>query len=149
MKGISTLVAAVILVGIVLVVATLTLNWMVNIQASTGNDIRNKTMECNTAAVVIEKVYLDMANSVGRIIVRNSGFDDDSINGASITNTRGQITTNLTQLPVTLTRGSQASVSLNMTNVITACANFSRAFISTRCGVSGEYGSAGETPVCA
>ncbi|MBI4015057.1 MAG: hypothetical protein HY365_03845 [Candidatus Aenigmarchaeota archaeon] len=148
MKGVSTLVAAVLLVGIVLVASTLALNWMVNLQSSTGNSISNKTMECNTAAVVIDKVYLDTANSVGRIVVRNSGFDDDAISGALITNTRGQTTTNLTQLPVTLTRGSQTSISLNLTNVITACANFSRAFISTRCGVSGEYGTAGETPVC-
>ncbi|MBI4019495.1 MAG: hypothetical protein HY364_04550 [Candidatus Aenigmarchaeota archaeon] len=146
-KGISPLIASVLLIAIVIVVGTLTLDWATAIHSNLGSSVKNKTSECTTAAVVIDRVYLDLNGSVGRIVARNSGFDDDSITGASVVTMKGQTSSNLTAFPVAMARGTQTTLTVNISGIITSCTNFSRAYVTTSCGVSAEYG-VGESPTC-
>ena len=146
-KGLSPLIASVLLIAIVIVIGTLTLDWSTAIHSTLGGSVKNKTGTCTTAAVVIDRVYLDLNGSVGRIIARNSGFDDDSITGASIVTTKGLTSTNLTAFPIAMARGMQTTLTVNTSGIITACTNFSRAYVTTSCGVSAEYGI-GESPTC-
>jgi len=146
-KGLSPLIASVLLIAITVVVGTLTLDWSTGIHSVLGSSVKNKTSGCTTAAVVIDRVYLDLNGSVGRIIARNSGFDDDSITGASVVSMKGQTSTNLTAFPVAVLRGGQVTLTVNTSGIITACSNFSRAYVTTSCGVSAEYGM-GESPTC-
>lgn len=148
MKGISPLIAAVLLIAIVIAVGSLTLDWMTGIHRATTSNIGNKTSTCTTAGVVIDNVYLDLGTSRGRLIVRNTGYEQDSIVAASIVTQRGQSSSNLTQFPINLGQGAQVNILLNISDIITSCSNFSRAFVSTGCSVSAEFGTGVQKPTC-
>tara|TARA_B100000315_G_scaffold111011_1_gene101840 strand:- start:200 stop:658 length:459 start_codon:yes stop_codon:yes gene_type:complete len=149
-KGISPIISAVMLIAIVMVVGTMTLDWGAGIQTLLGSKIENKTTDCTTASVTIEQVYLAVSEQTGRIVVRNSGFDADTVASVSIVNTKGVTggILNSSHLPSSLAKGGQTTLVINITDVITTCTNFSRAFVATECGLSAEYGTVGQTPIC-
>jgi flagellin-like protein len=147
MKGLSPLLASVLLIAIVIIIGSFMLDWTVAVHTTTNEDVKNKTGQCTSVAIAIDKVYLNINDGTARVVVRNAGFDDDTIRTISITNNKGIQGINLTELPISIPKGEQKNVEVNLTDVITHCSNFSRVFVTTDCGISAEYGDVAG-PIC-
>jgi hypothetical protein len=148
MKGIHVMVSAILLIAITLVAASIILNWIPTIFQGSQTNIESKTGSCSSAAVQIRNVYLDINGSVGRLSVFNSGLDDDSIRSVGIISNKGESSTNLSVLPVPLIKGDLKTMEVNISGKITGCSNFSRAFVTTSCGIQAEFGRFSEQPEC-
>ncbi len=136
MRGISPLLAAVLLISVTVVIATLYAGWYSSLIGGQTKMIENKTrqsIDCTAARISILDVYMDFANNISRVNVRNSGQVDDTIISANIYNSFGINGTNLSALPTALNKGNILSLEFNITGVIPACGNFSKAFIASQC----------------
>ena len=156
-KGISPLLAAVLLIAVTVAIATLVMGWITTITRSTQVTVSNKTVEatdCSSASIVIEGVYIAAGgNGTSRVIVRNAGLlDNMQIISAQIFNRTGS-NFSASSLPITnFGKGNVTTLSFSPIGppggtVATACpGDFSRVLISTTCGgVSAEFTS---TPNC-
>ncbi len=85
-KGISPLLASVLLIAVTVAIATLTAGWVSTTVRTTQTTITNKTTEavdCSAAAITIQGVYFhaseggSLSNGTAKAIVRNSGMTDD------------------------------------------------------------------------
>lgn len=132
-KGISVLLSGVLLIAIVVLLAGVILNWVTTLTKQEQVRITNKTLGCTGADVSIHSIFIDTGSNTSRISVRNSGFIGDKIVDATIINKQGSEATNLTAFPIDFPDGSIATISFNISGVITACVNFSRAIVSTEC----------------
>lgn len=132
-KGVSTLLAGVLLVAIVALLSVVILNWVTTLTKKEQATITNKTIDCTGADVSIHSIFIDLASNTSRISVRNSGFSGDKIVDGAIINNQGAEATNLTAFPIDFPDGSISTMAFNISGVITACANFSRAIVSTEC----------------
>src|SRR3990167_2349324 len=106
-KGISPLIAAVLLIAITVAIATLVSGWISTVTRGTQIAAENKTTEavdCATAAVVIDDVYINDngATSTVRAIVRNAGQANTmEIGNATVFNTSGgSLTASSPSVPV-------------------------------------------------
>jgi flagellin-like protein len=150
MKGVSPLIATVLLIAISLTIASLIMGWATTLVKEQTGTISNRTgeaVECTGAIVTIDDVYIDFSANKSRVHVRNSGQINLDIISASLSNQRGEKASNLTAFPITgFDKGIMKQIEFNITNVITACGNFSKAIVSTSCGnAQGEFTS---TPIC-
>ncbi len=155
-KGISPLLAAVLLIAVTVAIATLVMGWLTTITRTTQVTVSNRTSEavdCASASIAIEDVYIDAGiNQSQRVIVRNSGLLDSlQIISAQIYNrTGGNFSAN--SLPITnFNRGNVTTLVFigglaNITVVDSCPGAFSRAIVSTNCGgISAEFTG---TPKC-
>ena len=136
MKGISSLIAAVLLIAITVVVTTIYSGWYTSLLGGQTKTIENKTrliIDCTAARISILDVYLDFTNNVSRVSVRNSGQSDDVIASANVYNSNGINGTNLSALPANVIKGDTISLEFNITGVIPACGNFSKASVASQC----------------
>ena len=150
MKGISPLLAAVLLIAVTVAIATLVMGWISTVTRTTQVAVSNKTTEavnCASAAVVIGDVYINTAAGTATVIVRNSGQSDDlTIASAILVNVSGNSVLPAESLPVTdFDKGEIQTFTYTSTG-INACANFSRAIVSTNCG--GISATFDRTPKC-
>ncbi len=135
-KGISPILAAVLMVAIAVTVVPIFAGWFNTLIGSTTKTVENKTDEtvrCNAASLSIEDVYLDNANSRARMIVRNSGYTNEQVRSAVVYSNTGTPATNLTEFPVNVTRGGYAYFNFDTSSLIPACANFSFAIVGSAC----------------
>ncbi len=144
MKGISPLLAAVLLIAIVLVVSVISMDWITTLSSKEGRVIQNKTTECSTASSVIQDVYVDLSTNICRISVRNTGFGSDELQSAVVLSKRGESSTAITAFPISFPQGAIQNLEVNISGIITSCDNFSKAVVSTSC-VSAEFS---EEPKC-
>src|SRR3990170_3540411 len=95
MKGISPLLAAVLLIAVTVAIATLVSGWISTVTRTTQVATENKTTEavdCAAASVVVDDVYVNDngATSTVNAIVRNAGQTNDLVIGnATVYNTSG------------------------------------------------------------
>lgn len=156
-KGVSPLLAAVLLIAVTIAIATLVMGWLTTVTRTTQVTVSNKTAEavdCSSASIVIEEVFVSAGiNRTARVIVRNSGLSDNlQIISAQIYNRTGS-NFSAGSLPLTgFNRGNVTTLSFSPTGppggtVVDACpGDFSRALVSTNCGgVSTEFTG---TPKC-
>lgn len=129
----NVLISAVLLIAVVLVVATIFMNWATGLTKKQTTQISNKSLECTTTDITIESIFIDLGGNTSRVTVRNSGFSDDTITDAAFLAASGQAATNLTVFPITFPQGSIKTLEFNISGKIAACANFSRAIVSTKC----------------
>ncbi len=127
------LIAAVLLIGVVLIVAVLVLNWASSLTKKETTHITNKTLDCSTAGISIESIFINLGGNVSRVSVRNSGFSGDVLVDGVVLNTVGQAAANLTAFPIDFPKGALETVEFNISGKISTCSNFSRAIISTQC----------------
>lgn len=132
-KGMNELISAVLLIAIVLVIAAVVLNGATTLTKKEQALISNKTLDCTTADISIESIFIDLSGNVSRVSVRNSGFVGDKLTDGALLNTIGQESPNITAFPIDFPRGSVQTIEFNISGKITACANFSRAIITTLC----------------
>ena len=157
-KGISPLIAAVLLIAITVAIATLVSGWISTITRGTQVTVENKTseaVECAAAAVSIDNVYIVGNNSV-RIVVRNSGQANDlEVTNVTAINTTGSVFSFGTSQPVLtdFDRGEAFTFVINASGITlfgtqgNTCLAFSKAIVTTNCGgVSAVFD---KTPRCA
>ena len=156
MKGISPLLAAVLLIAVTVAIATLVAGWISTTVRTTQATITNKTSEavdCSAAAITIQSVYMHaseggvLSNGTIKAVVLNSGMTDDLvIVAATFYNRTGSAftagTTEGGSLPVSnFDKGNPAVV--NVTGIATAASgfvgatcpgDFSKLVVTTSCG---------------
>lgn len=129
MKGISPLLAAILLIAIAVLVAGIISTWFIELTKSSQSTITNQTsgqVECGI--LEIEDVYLDFDTNVTRILISTSG-DFEYINTVGVYNTNGEAAPNVTEMPVNISRGQIKTIIYNITNIMTHCDNFSQVII--------------------
>ncbi len=157
MKGISPLIAGVLLIALTVTIAILVTAWTTSFTSTTQSGVGNKSTElvsCSGAAVDIEAVYL-RNNENATVVVKNTGLINDiQITGAQIYLLNGTNTTasNATTLPITnFDRGNIVSISfVRIQNLLTCPGNFSQVVVQTGCpGAADTFDIKYETPTCA
>jgi FlaG/FlaF family flagellin (archaellin) len=138
MKGLSPLISTVLLIAISLTIVSIIMGWATTLVREQTGAIGNRTgeaVECTGADIYIEDVYLNLRTNESRVHVRNSGQINLEIKSSSLSNDRGVMATNLTAFPVSIPKSDALKeVLFNITNIITACGNFSNAIVTTNCG---------------
>ena len=135
-KGISPMIAAVMLIGLTVLVSIIVMNWTTTLVKTQGDRISNKSAEgiqCTSASVNIQQVHLDFGSNRSTVIVENDGLNDDTIESSIMLSKNGTISPNLTAFPVSIKRGAITSVTFNLTGTLSNCANFSQAVVRTSC----------------
>ncbi|MBI4019078.1 MAG: hypothetical protein HY364_02395 [Candidatus Aenigmarchaeota archaeon] len=139
MKGISPLLASIMLIAIVVTVASLTSGWVTSTVRSAAASTTNKTetsLDCSGASISIDNIYIvGNASASARVVVRNNGQSDGmTIQSAQIYNTTGNnFTANNTPL-TSLNVGTIATLTFFPVNLSTCPNAFSELRVTTSCG---------------
>ncbi len=140
MKGISPLIAAVLLIAFTVAIATLIMGWFSTLTRSTTTTVSNKTTEavaCSNAQISIEDVYItagSLATGSARVIVKNTGFTMLAINSAQLYNTTGHNFSTGFSSVSSFSAGSIQTISLTNVSVPTCPTTFSKAIVTSNCG---------------
>lgn len=150
MKGISPLLASVLLIAVTVAIATLVMGWVSTVTRTTQTTVSNRTaaaVDCASAAVVIDDVYIATGALNATVIVRNSGQTNDlELSSAPLYNASGNSANPSQTLPVRDFDKGQIQVLTYGSTGIGSCAAFSKAIVSTNCaGVSATFD---RTPKC-
>ena len=153
MKGVSAFLAAVLIISIVLVVAIIFSTWTTGLFKTETVKTENRT-SCQGSDISIEEVYVEgnVSANKTRLLIRNSGFNVETIQNAAVLNKKGESLTNMTQFPISLAKGGITTVEFNnsksaTTFYIGACADFSLATVSSPCAES-TFDSNTRSPRC-
>lgn len=136
LKGISAVVAAVMLIAVTLLLVVTVSSWLTVLTKEDTSAITNTSGEfvsCAASGMVIEDVYLDFGANASRVTVRNTGQNTERILSAQLINTRGQSAALNTSLPINLTVGDIKTILFNINDTISSCANFSQARVASSC----------------
>ena len=149
MKGISPLIAAVLLIAFTVAIATLIMGWFSSFTRSTTTSISNTTNQavaCSDARVSIMDVYINNGTQNANVIIGNIGGSPVSITGLEILNTTGN----------GFSAGFTKIGALNTSQIVTftitglGCGScptcFSKAVLTTGCGGVGDVFT--NTPKC-
>jgi flagellin-like protein len=143
MKGISPLIATVLLVALTVAIASVVTTWMTTLSKEKSSVIGNKTdvaIDCTAANIDVKDVYVDFSSNISRTIVWNSGQVGISVTDASLFNKQGESAVLNSTLPVSLSPGSMATIRFNVSGVFSNCLNFSQVLVSTDCvGISDRF----------
>src|SRR3989338_10152579 len=140
MKGISPLIAAVLMIVFRVGIATLVMGWFSTLTRSTTTTVTNKTTEavaCSNAQVGIEDVYITagtLANGNARVIVKNTGYATVGINSLQIYNTTGHNHSSGFSGVSSFAQGAVQTFSLTNVSVPTCPTLFSKVIVTTTCG---------------
>lgn len=153
MKGISPLIAAVLLIAFTVAIATLIMGWFSTLTRTTTATVTNSTsaaVNCADARVSIRDVYIQTggaaAAQVANVIVENTGGSTVGLVSLQLINTTGNV----------FGTGFTAVGSFNKSQLLTftitgatfaACpGSFSKAVLTTNCGGIGDVFT--NTPKC-
>ena len=137
MKGLSPLIAAVLLVAFTVAIATLLSGWFSTLTRATTDSVSNKTAltsGCSGASMAIDQVYADLG--VARAAVRNSGNVNLNIISAQLFNSTGDNFTTNTTLPAYIGKGDAMTLEFFI-NMSSCPAGFSSVIVTTNCGGAG------------
>ena len=154
MKGISPLIAAVLLIAITVAIATLVSGWISTVTRGTQISAENKTTEavdCASASIVIDDVYVSGTGATRTVnaVVRNSGQTSNLIIGnATVYNSSGSgLTASSPSVPYTgFDRGEVVTFTFNSVSITTCPTDFQEVIVTTTCG--GVFGKFDKTPKC-
>ena|SRR3989338_8160828 len=151
MKGISPLIAAVLLIAFTVAIATLVMGWFSTITRTTTSTVTNSTttaVNCADARVSVRDVYLAGTTGTVSVIVENTGGSTVGLTSLQVYNISGyNFSTGFVQVG-----------SFNKSNLVTftitggtpafpACpSTFSKAVVTTNCGGVGDTFT--NTPKC-
>ena len=142
MKGVSPLIAAVLLIVIVVSIVAILSGWLTTFFVSTSETVTNRTdtsVGCSGALMSVESVYLTSGNTTAsvNVAVANVGSVDGlSIISAHVYNSTGSNFSSATTLPITgFSRGAVRTLHFeNMS--IPSCAAYSRVIVTTQCATT-------------
>jgi flagellin-like protein len=153
MKGISPLIASVMLIAFVMAIGILVMGWMSTLTRTTTATVTNSTdtaIGCSSASINIDEVYVTTGSTNGtvRAIVKNTGYKDGMqvSNAVLLTNTGMNYSVSNPTLPYSnFNKGD--IVTLQFSNVsIASCTSFSKVIVTTNCGGISDTFSG--TPKC-
>ena len=143
MKGVSPLVAAVLLIAFTVSVSMIIMGWFSTFVRGTTANVSGTTEEalaCQMASISIEHVYIkNSSTGAAKILVKNTGFVDLTVNamvfnktGASCYNNSDLSLPKGSSLMITLTNGTPDTCPIFKGK---ACSEtFDRAVVTTNCG---------------
>ncbi len=140
MKGISPLIASVLLIAFTVAIATLVMGWFSTLTRSTTSTVSNKTsesIECSNAQIGIQDIYITAGNTTtgsARVIVKNNGFKTIGIISLQIYNTTGHNFSSGFSGVGTFAPGSIRTFSIENVSVITCPTTFSKVIVTSNCG---------------
>ncbi|MBI4018107.1 MAG: type IV pilin [Candidatus Aenigmarchaeota archaeon] len=137
MKGVSPLIATVLLIAISVIIASLISTWVSGLSKDQETTLTNRSTELTECAgrdMRIEDVYLDFPANRSRVNVRNTGQVDETIVSIFMLNQQGINATLNSTIPLTLKKGELKTIEFALNGTMTACGNFSQVRISTLCG---------------
>lgn len=138
MKGVSPLVASVLLIVIVVTIAALLTSWLTTFTKGAQSTVSNRTdvaLDCSGASISIQDVYVTNGSAgTIRVLVKNDGLVGRlSIISAQVLNTSGNNFT-ASNMPVTsFDIGDVESVVFGNVSV-TTCSAFSQVVVTSNCG---------------
>lgn len=142
-KGVSPLVAAVLLIVITVSIVGIISGWLTTFFIDTRETVTNRTdsqVGCTGSSLNIESVYVAIANGTSgnvRAVVKNDGVIDDTITAAQYLNTTGHNFSTTAALPISFGRGSIKTLLFENVS-IQNCTAFSQVVVSTNCA-TGRY----------
>ncbi len=148
MRGVSPLVASVLLIAIVITISMIIMGWLSTLTKTTTSTVTNKTQEginCASASISIEDVYI-IGTSSANVVVKNTGFT----NGLNISGTLLNITGynfTATQPASLLNKGNVFTLNFPSVSIATCPNSFSRVIVTTDCG--GVIDTFTNAPKCA
>jgi len=151
-KGISPLIAAVLLIAFTVAIATLVMGWFSTLTRETTATVSNKTTEavaCSNAQITIEEVYItagSLATGSSRVVVKNTGFTTLGITSLQIYNTTGHNFSTGFDTVSSFASGAIQSFSLTNVSIPTCPTAFSKVLVTSNCG--GIAGTFDGTPKC-
>lgn len=131
-KGISPLIAAVLLIAFTVALSTIIMGWMSSMTRETTTSVSGKvgsTLDCSNAAVSIKKVYISGTSAT--ISVANSGYYDLNVSATLYNSTGGSCTTSSA---TELTTGTVGTLSLTSCPDISTPSDFGSVIVNTQCG---------------
>jgi hypothetical protein len=132
-KGITPLLAAVLILAIAVIVANMLLSWMSSITKDQTGTISNKSSSIvGCGDIIIDTVFLDLNDNVSRVVVRSMGAASQ-ITSANVYTSGGVPVGNITKLPVTLANGQTTTIEFNIAGNISSCSGFGEAIVATTC----------------
>jgi flagellin-like protein len=151
-KGISPLIASVLLIAFTVAIATIVFSFLSTTVKQTTTSTANKTteaLECSAASINIDDVYISGTSAATvRVIVKNTGFTNGlSIISANVYNKTG-VNFSTSDVPLTgFDKGETATLTFTNVNMSAGCPTaFSKVIIATSCGgVSDTFDG---TPKC-
>ena len=131
MKGISPLIATVLLIAIVTLIAAILTNWSHIIILTETTESANKTKQVTGCEnVEIENIYIDLRGDRVRVFMKSSG--DTYANNVTLLNITGNEGYRITSLPFFLPKGELKR--FEFTNyTLSSCSAFSRVIVTTEC----------------
>lgn len=150
-KGVSPLIATVLLIAIVITIALVILGWLSTLTKTTTSTVTNKTSEsvnCASASISIEDVFVIGTGSTAsaNVIVKNTGFTNGLNISGTLLNSSGY-NFSATQQTSLLNKGNVFTLNFPSISVATCPNSFSRVIVTTDCG--GVLESFTGTPKCA
>jgi flagellin-like protein len=136
MKGVSALLASVLLIAFTVAIAVIVMNFYSSTIKSSTETIGNKTAtatECSSASINVEDVYVSAAAKTASVIVKNTGFTNVVLESAQIMNTTGSNFTT-SNVPFVFTKGSIATLMFLNASLSPCPASFSKVYVTTNCG---------------
>ncbi len=156
MKGVSPLIAAVLLIALTVTIAVIVTTWTSGFTTSTQAGTENKSKEivgCSGALLEIESVYISVlsnGHTNATAVVKNAGLVDNlQIMSAQLYTTNG---TNISaiNLPIqNVDRGSILTLTFPRTTLTVCPGNLSRIVVQSSCPSAADtYDVQYEPPTC-
>ena len=140
MKGISPLVATVLLIVIVVSIVAILSGWLTTFFVGTTETVSNRTdtgVSCSGALINVESVYLIPGNttaSANVAVVNVGNVDGLSIASAQFYNSTGSNFSSATALPISgFNRGAVRTIHFENMSV-PSCGAYARIIVTTQCG---------------
>ncbi|MBI4019494.1 MAG: hypothetical protein HY364_04545 [Candidatus Aenigmarchaeota archaeon] len=134
MKGLSPLIASVLLIAIAFSVSSILGPWALEVVRSDTDAIDNNSKSVTECfPVLIQNVYTDFTGNKVRMYVMGKG--PNTITSASVLNSYGVAIplSDSSVLPMKISQGERKLIEFNTTANLTACTNFSKAIVTTGC----------------
>lgn len=141
-KGISPLIASVLLIVFVISLSSIFLSWIRDYTSGTESDISTRSeevLDCAGKSVEISDVYLIPSGSVAaiRVNVQNTGDGDIALSDATFTSTLGEKCVFNATAPGTIAKGDSAVLvndSCSAVSFANSCDSFYKVEVATQCG---------------
>ncbi|HLD85327.1 MAG TPA: archaellin/type IV pilin N-terminal domain-containing protein [archaeon] len=140
MKGISPLIAAVMLIAITVSIGVFIAGWSQQFIHSTTKSVGNKTTEaidCSAANINIQDIYITAGTGTGsaNVVVKNTGYANNLvITSAQLFNRTGGNFTGSGLPIIGFNKGSLFSISFSNVTLVSCPADFSQVIVTTNCG---------------
>ena len=131
-KGVSPLLAAILLIALSVILSSILLNWSSLFTSEHTEDIENTSSVIrNCPVITIDNVYLDFAGNRSRVFA--SSKIEGTVGSIKLVARNGVDMPLNTKVPVEINKGDIKIFEFNLTSNLSSCANFSSVILATIC----------------